>query len=182
MSAALISEEYRRTQAKLHENPDYGVASVHFAPLVADVMTRAGFRSVLDYGAGKGRLGQELGRLLPFSFEIDPYEPAMAQWAAAPTPHEFVVCLDVLEHIEPDLIDNVLDDLARLVCRAGLFTVHTGAAVKVLPDGRNAHLIQQPARWWLRKFLDRFDLANFQRMPHGFWVLVDPLPKESVSS
>ena len=27
----------------------------------------------------------------------------------------------------------------------------TGPAEKMLPDGRNAHLIQQPKQWWLDK-------------------------------
>jgi hypothetical protein len=79
----------------------------------------------------------------------------------------------VLEHIEPELLDTVLDDLQRVTMGLGIFTVHTGPAVKVLPDGRNAHLIQQPAQWWLPKFLARFELVAFNRMPQGFWVLVE---------
>jgi hypothetical protein len=42
----------------------------------------------------------------------------------------------------------------------------------VLPDGRNAHLIQEPPEWWLPKLLERFDLYTFQRMPGGFAVSV----------
>ena len=30
----LITDEYREMQRKLHENPNYGVASIHYAPLV----------------------------------------------------------------------------------------------------------------------------------------------------
>lgn len=37
-SSPLISEGYRELQRKLHENADYGVASVHYAPLVADIL------------------------------------------------------------------------------------------------------------------------------------------------
>ena len=58
--AELITEEYRLTQAKLHENPDYGVASVGYAPLVAQVANAVGATELLDYGAGKGRLGEAL--------------------------------------------------------------------------------------------------------------------------
>ena len=75
--------------------------------------------------------------------------------------------------IEPGLIDNVLDDLKRVTGGVGVFTVHTGAAIKLLPDGRNAHLIQQPASWWLPRFLDRFDLVTYNRMPQGFWIAVE---------
>jgi hypothetical protein len=50
------------------------------------------------------------------------------------------------------------------------------ADVKMLSDGRNAHLIQQPPAWWLPKFMDRFELVVFQRMPQGFWIVVQHAP------
>jgi hypothetical protein len=128
---------------------------------------------MLDYGAGKGRLGQALAQIMPRVPEIRHYDPAVPEWSATPAPEPFVACIDVLEHIEPELLDTVLDDLQRVTMGLGIFTVHTGPAVKVLPDGRNAHLIQQPAQWWLPKFLARFELVAFNRMPQGFWVLVE---------
>ena len=67
------------------------------------------------------------------------YEPSRPDWAATPQAAERVACIDVLEHIEPDLLDNVLDDLQRVTKRWGIFTVHTGLAKRILPDGRNAH-------------------------------------------
>ncbi|MBI2241820.1 MAG: hypothetical protein HYU59_13585 [Magnetospirillum gryphiswaldense] len=173
MANPLISEEYRAMQQKLHENPNYGVASVQFAPLVADIVTKLQVRELLDYGAGKGRLGQELARLMPKPPVIHHYDPAIPAWAADPVPREMVTCIDVLEHIEPELLDNVLDHLAALVLRLGFFTVHTGPAVKVLADGRNAHLIQENERWWLPRFLQRFRLINYTRLPVGFWILVE---------
>jgi hypothetical protein len=170
----LISEEYRKMQQQLHTNPGYGVASVHFAPLVAQVMEAVGAQELLDYGAGKGRLGLTLKQHIQRPLTIHHYDPAIPEWAKAPAPCKFVACIDVLEHIEPALLDNVLDDLKRVTLGVGVFTVHTGAAVKVLPDGRNAHLIQQPPAWWLPKFLERFELANFNRIEMGFWVAVEP--------
>ncbi len=171
--AGLITEEYRKMQQQLHENPNYGVASVEFAPLVAQVITAVGARELLDYGAGKGRLGVALRQHIQPLPTIHHYDPAIPEWSAPPAPCGFVACIDVLEHIEPALLDNVLGDLQRVTAGVGVFTVHTGAAVKVLPDGRNAHLIQQPPAWWLPKFLDRFDLTTFNRMEMGFWVVVE---------
>ncbi len=162
--AGLISEGYRKMQQQLHENPNYGVASVHFAPMVAQVIDAAGAHELLDYGAGKGRLGIALKQYIQRPLIIRHYDPAIPEWAAPPQPCGFVACIDVLEHIEPAL----LDDLQRVTAGIGVFTVHTKPAVKVLPDGRNAHLIQQPPAWWLPKFLDRFELANFNRVPMGF--------------
>ena len=171
--STLITEEYRQMQATLHENPNYGVASVAYAPVVAELLKQIGSAELLDYGAGKGRLGETLKTLMPTPPQIRHYDPARPEWAATPQPALFVTCIDVLEHIEPELLDNVLDDLRRVTASAGFFTVHTGPAVKVLADGRNAHLIQQPPAWWLPKFLSRFDLVVFQRMPQGFWVAVE---------
>ncbi|MCE9639222.1 MAG: class I SAM-dependent methyltransferase [Betaproteobacteria bacterium] len=169
----LISEDYREMQQQLHKNPDYGVASVHYAPLVAQVIEAVNANEVLDYGAGKGRLGVTLKQNMKRPLSFRHYDPAIPEWSAPAQPCNFVACIDVLEHIEPALLDNVLDDLKRVTAGVGIFTVHTGPAVKFLTDGRNAHLIQQPPSWWLPKFMDRFELASFNRMPMGFWVVVD---------
>jgi len=82
--------------------------------------------------------------------------------------------LDVLEHIEPDYLDKVLADLQSITRKYGFFSVHTGPAGKVLPDGRNAHIIQQPTSWWLPKLCERFEIVHLQRAPGGFWVVVEP--------
>ncbi len=171
--APLISEEYRLLQQKLHENPNYGVASLDFVPLVVQVIEKLGVNEVLDYGAGKGLLGRSLRESIRRPLTIHHYDPAVPAWSAPAAPAQFVACIDVLEHIEPHLLDNVLDDLRRVIGWAALFTVHTGAAVKLLPDGRNAHLIQQPPAWWLPKFMERFDLVTYNRMPMGFWIGVE---------
>jgi hypothetical protein len=170
---SLISEEYRRLQQELHRNSSYGVMSAGYAPLVAQPLQQFGATELRDYGAGKGLLGQTLRQQIKGPLTIHHYEPAVPEWSAPPAPCRFVACIDVLEHIEPHLLHNVLDDLKRVTAGVGVFTVHTGAAKKVLPDGRNAYRIQQPAGWWLPKILERFELARFERMPMGFWVGVE---------
>jgi len=178
----IISSTYRAMQAKLHaENPNYGVASVSFAPLVAQVARANAVRHILDYGAGKGRLAEALPGVLKEPITVTPYDPAIEAWARRPEPAEMVTCIDVLEHIEPDCLDAVLDDLMRVTRRIGLFTVHTGPAVKILADGRNAHLIQQPSAWWLPRMMARFELIAFNKMEQGFWVVVEPGQAQAAS-
>jgi len=171
----LISDEYRRMQEELHRNPQYGVASLEYAPLVAEVVNGNRLSEVLDYGAGKGRLAEALKKLVSWPVTVHHYDPAMPQWSRPPAPCVCVACIDVLEHIEPELLPNVLDDLKRVVAGVGVFTIATGPAAKILSDGRNAHLIQQKASWWLPQLLSRFELMGFGRMPGGFWVVVEKL-------
>lgn len=170
----LITDEYRRQQERLHENPNYGVASIEYAPLVAEIVNALGVSSLLDYGAGKGNLMRTIGErsLVRHAFRYIPYDPAVERFAERPEPAEMVACIDVLEHIEPHLLDNVLNDLERVTEYVGFFTVHCGPAAKTLSDGRNAHLIQQPPEWWLPKILERFELQNFARTDMGFHVVV----------
>lgn len=170
----LISEEYRKEQARLHENPNYGVASIEYAPLVAQMINKFGIDEVLDYGAGKCRLAKTIAEkdMVNRPVTFYGYEPSNPDLADDPDPCEMVACIDVLEHIEPDLIDNVLDDLARVTESIGFFTIHTGPAVKTLSDGRNAHLIQRPMLWWLTKLDSRFDVQCVQKTRGGFYVVV----------
>lgn len=173
----LISEQYRKQQEALHAAGNYGVASAQWAKLVSKVVNQYNVKDLLDYGAGsKLTLIRTISdqRLVQHEFKYRPYEPAVEQYSKAPDPAEMVTCIDVLEHIEPELLDNVLDDLKRVTKKIGFFTVSCIPAMKVLPDGRNAHLIQQPPEWWLPKIMSRFELHTYQVNPEGFMVLVAP--------
>ena len=45
-----ITVDYLEQQRKLHKNPNYGVASLNFAPIVADVMRQTGCKLVRTMG------------------------------------------------------------------------------------------------------------------------------------
>ena len=84
-----------------------------------------------------------------------------------------------MEHVEPPLLENVLADLRRVTKNIGFFTVHTGPASKTLSDGRNAHLIQQSATWWLTKLSAYFRIGHveyYEGLGKGFKVLVGAKP------
>ena len=72
------------------------------------------------------------------------------------------MCSDVLEHIEPELLENVLDDLCGLSQKAVYLCVATRPAKKILSDGRNAHLIVEDESWWLPKLMERWKMLSFQ--------------------
>lgn len=168
-----ISPDYLAQQKTLHENPYYGVASLQYAPLVMELADQIGATSISDYGAGKQNLQKKLHELGRKNFDYYAYDPVFPEYGE-PRPADIVCCIDVLEHVEPDCLAEVLKDLARITSKLGLYTVHTGPAMKHLPDGRNAHLIQQPASWWLPKLCTYLEIVHLQREPHGFWVVVEP--------
>ena len=151
----VITEDYRKLQQELHQNHDYGRASLFFAPLVKKFIEDTQSKSISDYGAGKKVLWESLGKPEPYY----PYDPAFPEYGE-PKPADVVCCIDVLEHIEPDLIDNVLDDLQKITTKYGFFTIHLGPARKTLSDGRNAHLLQKPPSWWFEKLDSRFEILS----------------------
>lgn len=166
----LISDSYRQEQEKLHSKGNYGTASLQYGGMVSSLIDGLEVDTLLDYGCGSM---QNLLKVLECERDCNylGYDPAVPQFSRK-EPCDLVVCIDVLEHIEPNLLDNVLDDLMMLTGKWGFFTVHTGPAVKTLSDGRNAHLIQKPASWWLPKIMQRFNLHAFNATKAGFNILV----------
>lgn len=137
-----------------------------YAPIIGKLIAEYRPKQFVDYGSGKQALKPYI--TVPYI----PYDPAIPEISAPPGPADMVMTSDVLEHLEPECLDAVLDDLKRVTRKIGFHVVHTSAALHHLPDGRNAHIIQQPAEWWLPKIIERFDLIRFERMALGFMVLV----------
>lgn len=160
----LISPDYRRLNAELHRDPKgFGGDGKKHAERVYDYARKLGARSVCDYGCGEGTLKPAL-RKLGFEGFVAEYDPAMPGKEALPKPAQLLACTDVLEHIEPDRLENVMRHQFLIAELGAFMTVATRPANKVLPDGRNAHLIQETPDWWVEKLLaagwvleDRFD-------------------------
>lgn len=156
----LISAQYRDLNAQLHQsNLAYGVNGGKFAPVVMKLTEAIKSQSVLDYGCGKGYLAEAL------PFPIWEYDPAVPGKDKPPRASDIVVCTDVLEHVEPDKLLFVLEDLARLTKKVGYFVIHTGPSTKSLADGRNAHLIQKGQQWWKNRLKAFFVVGKM--LPKG---------------
>ena len=161
-----ITPGYLEQNRQLHEKGYYGLRGERWAPTILNVCNAAGSRDVLDYGCGQRTLEKALG------FPIRNYDPAIPGLDAPPAPADVVACTDVLEHIEPEHLPAVLDDLQRVTRRFGFFVIATRPALKVLPDGRNAHLIQQPWAWWEHKLASRFRIREVKEREGEFAVIV----------
>ena len=168
-----ISVEYLEQQKQLHENPNYGVASMDYALLIIDLVDKIGAKSIADYGAGKCRLQKKMNELGRSNFQYYPYDPVFPEYGD-PREADLVCCIDVLEHVEPSYLKTVLQELRGITIKIGLFTIHTGPAGKHLSDGRNAHLIQKPSSWWLPRLCEHFEIRHLEGTKGGFLVLVEP--------
>lgn len=154
----LITPEYLALQKQLHaSNEAYGISGRKYADIVRQI-SQWGRLAILDYGCGRQTLALALGP----AYRVTNYDPCIEGLDTPPDPHPVVACTDVLEHIEPDLIDNVLADLRRLTQKTALLVINTGPARKVLADGRNAHISQHPPDWWT----DRIKAAGFEVTDH----------------
>jgi 6-hydroxymethylpterin diphosphokinase MptE-like protein/methyltransferase family protein len=165
----LISAEYLALNAQLHrENLAYGVGGGKHAETVQKLAATLTNPSILDYGCGKGYLAKALAR------PIWEYDPAIEGKQESPRPADLVVCTDVLEHVEPDRLMDVLKDLRRVVKEIGYFVIDTGPAQKTLADGRNTHLIQRDAQWWRATLQQVFRVGTMKERGRQVHVIVAP--------
>lgn len=176
-SSELCSPEYAAQQQMLHETGTYGGVAAGYAPLVSQILNRLEVQHLLDYGCGsKLALYNSIKPKHPLTYQA--YDPGVPEYSDPPTPAQMVACIDVLEHIEPDMLDNVLDHLAQMTEIIAFMSIHCGPAKKILADGRNAHLTQQPMEWWLPKLWSRFDLQTVQKSSeNGFYVIANAKPR-----
>lgn len=122
-------------------------------------------KSVLDYGCGKASLYLE-----KFSFDsseqpssierywniesITLFDPGVPQFAKQPTgDFDGLISTDVLEHIPEEDIDWVLEECFGYAKRFVYMNIASYPAIKVLPNGWNAHITIQPREWWEEKIL-----------------------------
>jgi len=171
----LYSEKHLEFQKKVHGDcPSYGNASLIFAPMVSELINANKIQSLLDYGSGLGEVPQNLE--VDHKVDVQLYDPAIEKYQEAPKEAEMVICLDVLDAVEPGCQDNVLDDLQRLTNKMAFISINT-----MLPDsladqveadsGRNF----KPVEWWLPKLMERFELHYFSRISTGFVVVLKSL-------
>lgn len=155
------SMEYARLNRELHSQPrGFGGGGHKHKEEVLALAQQYGCKSLLDYGAGQQTLSQSIKKH-PHPFEtIQDYDPGVPAIEGRPLPADLVVCTDVLEHIEPEYLDNVLAELLKLTQKVIYLYIATITTDKILKDGRCAHLIVEPPWWWTEK-LGR---AGFHKM------------------
>lgn len=160
------SKEYAALQRELHSHGNYGGAGLSFIPTVfhgvAQLAKRLGSVHVLDYGSSTGKTMKEVrGRMwIPDTVTDACYDPFVPEFAAEPSPADFLICTDVMEHVEPECTTAVLDHIQALTKRVAFFSISLRPAHKILSDGRNAHINIRDPEFWMVELQKRFIIAE----------------------
>ena len=153
----MLSEQYRAQLEQIHSKDLWGVVGWTKGERVHKIMQTHSYTTLLDYGAGHGSLARWFYKH-NIPVDLREYEPGRPEAAHQPEPAQLVVCLDVMEHVEPEYVDTVLDHIHSLAQCMVYFNIALQPAGRLLPDGRNAHLTIESADWWKRKLRKRWRL------------------------
>jgi hypothetical protein len=168
----LISKSYSQLNNILHKtNITYGCSTKKYKTIILNLINQYNFTSMIDYGCGK----QTAKTFLPENIKYIPYDPAFKELNTLPEPNEFLICTDVLEHIEPEYLDNVLKSINDKTLNICFLTISLRPAGKFLSDGRNAHLIVENKEFWLNKIdknFNNFKIINEEYLEKNYLNLV----------
>jgi 2-polyprenyl-3-methyl-5-hydroxy-6-metoxy-1,4-benzoquinol methylase len=162
----LISKEYVEKLKQLHQsNPSFGSKN-NIPALLKKCLESHETKTVLDYGCGKGNVMNEIKNIFS-NLQIQGYDPAVDEYNVLPDKtFNLVFSTDVLEHVEPEFLDETL----KFLSTKSLLIYHLIAlepSSVILPDGRNAHLILESPEWWRNKFLSLgYTILNEHHMKH----------------
>lgn len=108
-------------------------------------------KSLLDYGCGHGL--QYSQHKLDEYWDIKKlvkYDPGVKEFETKPTgTFDAVINTDVLEHIPEEYVYDVITDIFSYADKFVYFSIATGLAKAVLPNGENAHCTLKPHSEWV---------------------------------
>jgi hypothetical protein len=157
-----ISEEYIRLNSEVHnQRRGYGNSANRFAKDIGLVLHQFHTMSFLDYGCGKESLIRCITNDYPYLAQrakYGAYDPAIPHRSVKPEEqYDMVVSTDVLEHIEPEYLSAVLEEIKGYAKKGVYLNICIRPSGDILPDGRNAHLIVKDAPWWRETLSKAFE-------------------------
>jgi len=158
-----IGPLYQEQLRKEHDGSKWGSTGARYSgrDILRLLEERPYIHSVLDFGAGKGSLEEFVqewslevgGRQLDWTN----YDPGIPEYDTLPDrDFDLVITTDVLEHVEPDLLEHVIKQLearAGKVMYNDIACYPTGKLFGEGPyKGEDLHLTVQSPQWWKDTF------------------------------
>lgn len=126
--------------------------------------------TIIDLGCGTGRAALALARLGlvvscldiaencmdPRPREVLPFVRACL-WEPLSTPWDWFYCTDVMEHIPPEHVEAVLDNIKSTATKGGMFQIAMFKESYGDLIGDTLHLTIKPDVWWLEQLKSRWD-------------------------
>jgi len=160
----LLSPEYKQTLIDTHKatNSTWGGGhSVDKLPKYESEMSKLGVKTILDYGCANGKFKVFMTKHKKH-LSVSEYDPGIIGKDTPPEPADYIVCCDVMEHVEENFLDSVMNHLKSLILKGGFFNISTKDAVTILSDGTNAHKIVKDGNWWVDIFKKYFDVYDIE--------------------
>jgi hypothetical protein len=158
-----ISKEYLNKIVDFRENKykTWGGAVSTKVPQIYKYIVQEDCKSVLDYGSGNSDFKKTVENLYPdYDFKIVEYEPSIPDLNVDPDVCDMTICVDVLEHVEPDKIDNVLSHIKEKTNKLCFLSICVVESHGKFNDGTNLHILVKPVEWWTEKLNEKFDTIN----------------------
>lgn len=150
--------------SEIHRTSSFGATARNFALQIKLCLHELEPTTLLEYGCGKSDLNVSCGS---DSIRWDRYDPAIPELSKQPTEqYDFIINTDVMEHIPPNDVDDVLADIRRCGEKV-FFNISTRLAGKTLPDGTNAHCTVQDAEQWLIAIKKHFPDSTIAYIDEG---------------
>jgi len=156
----------------VNQNNWIGEALAEYKHNIFEIIKNNNVKTILDYGCGKAKFHSILFNNKkvpgsPMDINITSYDPAVAQFSNKPTgQYDLVLCIDVMEHIQEDKVDEVLKDIFTYSNKIFL-TITCYPAKQFLTNGKNAHYTVKDPDWWKEKLkpYDGSYIVIFQTKP-----------------
>lgn len=170
-----MTRKYYELNKQLHdENEHYGGGGDRRLNDVRKLVNKYKPQTVLDFGCGKGNLHNIFMETLTVNSHVpiwQNYDPCIRQYENPPHAADFVICSDVMEHIEEDFVESTLAALRELTNKHIYFVIGLGLANKSLPDGRNAHITIKPEKQWIALISKYFDVVERWRKGKKLFIV-----------
>jgi len=165
-----IGALYKENMRAEHDGSKWGTTGWKYAGdlAVKCIESRPYIKTILDFGCGKGTMKNYLEQRFDH-ITVTEYDPGIPGKDTLPTgKFDMVMTSDVLEHVEPDLLDNVLKTLEDyttfvlfndIACSPTYKTFHDGPY-----KGQDLHLTVEEPIWWRERFAKTIGLheAEYQ--------------------